>query len=186
MMNSVENITQHILAYAKGEKIELGIIVDALYEQLCIMANIQLNKINPNSITPHELVHEVYLKFSNSLSINANGRNHFLALAATAMRQLIIDQCKVKFSLKRGGNICFTTLTDSKLPIQENMVEILLVHKALENLKKMQPKLSATVECRYFAGYTDQETADALGVNIRTVRRYWKRAKKWLFLELDR
>lgn len=183
-MNNIENITQHILAFAEGEKMELGVIVDALYIQLCDMANIQLNKLNPEAISPQELVHEVYLKFSKSLSVNAQGRKHFLAIAATAMRQLIIDQLKGKSRAKRGGDLCSTTLSDAKLPVHENIIEILSVNKAIEKLGEIEPKLASTVECRYFAGYSEQETADALGVSVRTVRRYWKRAKRWLQLEL--
>ena len=183
-MASVENITQHILAYAQGEKMELSVIVDALYDQLCAMANVQLNKLNPDSISPNELVHEVYLKFSKALSVNAQGRMHFLAIAATAMRQLIIDQLKGQKRDKRGGHLFATTLSDTKLPVEDNAIEIIAVNQAIAKLNQIEPKLASTVECRYFAGYTEQETADALGVNVRTIRRYWKRAKRWLMLEL--
>jgi len=183
-MPDAENITQHIIAFAEGEQIELGYIVDALYVQLCEMANIQLNRLNPESIAPHELVHELYLKFSKALSVNANGRMHFLAIAATAMRQLIIDQLKGKNREKRGGGLMATTLSDTKLPVHDNAIEIIAVNDAIKKLKSIEPKLASTVECRYFAGYSEQETADALGVNVRTVRRYWKRAKRWLVLEL--
>ncbi len=183
-MKNIENITQHIIAYAEGQKVELGIIIDALYGQLCELANYQLNKLNPEAITPHELVHEVYLKFSKSLAVNAQGRKHFLAIAATAMRQLIIDQLKGKNRAKRGGHLYATTLSDAKLPVQDNMIEILAIDNALEKLRELEPKLASTVECRYFAGYSEIETAQALDVNVRTVRRYWKRAKRWLILEL--
>jgi len=183
-MNKIDNITQHILAYAEGQKLELSVIVDALYEQLCDIANIQLNKLNPESISPNELVHEVYLKFSKSLSVNAQGRMHFLAIAATAMRQLIIDQLKGKNREKRGGHLFATTLSDTKLPVADNAIEILAVNQAITKLNRLEPKLASTVECRYFAGYTEQETADALGVDVRTIRRYWQRSKQWLKLEL--
>lgn len=182
---NIENITQHIIAYASGQSMELAVIVDALYIQLCDMANLQLNKLNPNALSPQELVHEVYLKFSKSLSVNAQGRMHFLAIAATAMRQLIIDQLKSNQRNKRAGQWCATTLSDSKMPLLENAEEIMAVHRALEKLNNLQPILAHTVECRYFAGYSEQETAEALAVSIRTVRRYWTRAKRWLALELN-
>lgn len=184
-MVKIENITQHIIAYSDGEDIELSIIVDALYEQLCDVARLQLNKLNPELISPQELVHEVYLKFSKALSVNAKGRMHFLAIAATAMRQLMIDQIKSKTSAKRGGNLHAITLSDNKMPIEENAIEIMAVNHAIEKLRVLEPKLATTVECRYFAGYSELETADALAVNIRTIRRYWRRAKRWLALELS-
>ena len=185
MNNSIENITQHILAYADGEKMELAVIVDALYAQLCKIADIQLNKLNPNLITPNDLVHEVYLKFSKSLAVNAKGRMHFLAIAATAMRQLILDQLKGNKREKRGGHLSSTTLTDSKVNVTDNSLEILAVNGALSKLEEIEPILASTVECRYFAGYSEIETAEALDVSGRTVRRYWKRARRWLAMELS-
>ena len=182
-MANIENITQHIIAYSKGDEVKLGIIVDALYKELCKVAQSQINKLNTADITPQELVHEVYLKFSQSLSVNANGRRHFLAIAANAMRYLIIDQLRTDGSLKRGAHLCATTLSDSKLPIIDNAVEIMYVHESIEKLREIDEKLAITVECKYFAGYSEQETAEALDVNVRTVRRYWQRSKKWLAIE---
>lgn len=182
-MTNIENITQHIIAYSKGDELKLGIIVDALYKELCKVAQSQINKLNISGITPQELVHEVYLKFSESLSINANGRRHFLAIAANAMRYLIIDQLRTDGSLKRGAHLCATTLSDSKLPIIDNAVEIMYVHESIEKLREIDEKLAITVECKYFAGYSEKETAEVLDVNVRTVRRYWQRSKKWLAIE---
>ena len=182
-MTNIANITKHIIEYSEGDHLQLSIIVDALYQELCDMANLQLNRLNPSSISANELVHEVYLKFSKALSVSANGRQHFLAIAATAMRQLIIDQLKSKQRDKRGGQWQVTTLSESKIFMMDNSDEIFAVNKALEKLKAIQPVLAYTVECRYFAGYSEQETAQALGVNVRTVRRYWKRAQRWLMLE---
>ncbi len=184
-MNQLENITQYILAISDGEDIALNVVIEGLYDQLCQMANSQLNKLNPSNISATELVHELYLKLSRSVSFNAINRQHFLAIAATAMRQLIIDQLKASKRNKRGGDLIATTLSDTKMPMLQNQLEILAVDKALSKLKDIEPKLSSTVECRYFAGYSEKETAEALGVNERTVRRYWSRAKRWLQLELS-
>lgn len=182
---NISQVTQYIIAYGAGEKSALNQVVDGLYVELCQIANRQLHKLNPELISPPELVHEVYLKFSKSLSFNAQNRMHFLAIAAKAMRQLIIDQIKSKSRKKRGGDFHSTTLSDTKLPIADNSIEIMAINQALEKLKKIEPKLVTTIECRYFAGYSEQETAEALGVNVRTVRRYWQRSKKWLFLEMN-
>lgn len=183
-MNQLENITQHILAISKGEDIALNVVVEALYDQLCQIANHQLHKLNPENITAAELVHELYLKLSRCMQFNANNRQHFLAISATAMRQVVIDQLKAKSRDKRGGDLVATTLSDTKMPMLKNQLEILAVDKALSKLHAIEPKLSSTVECRYFAGYSEKETAEALGVNERTVRRYWTRAKRWLSMEL--
>jgi RNA polymerase sigma factor (TIGR02999 family) len=183
-MDQLTNITQHILAISKGEDIALNVVIEALYDQLCQIADNQLHKLNPDNITATELVHELYLKLTRCMNFNAQNRQHFFAIAATAMRQLIVDQLKARNRVKRGGDLVSTTLSDSKMPMLKNEVEILAVDKALARLKEIEPKLSSTVECRYFAGYSEQETAEALGVNERTVRRYWSRAKRWLSMEL--
>lgn len=184
-MSDLQNITQYILAISKGENVALNVVVESLYDQLCQMAHSQLNKLNPENISAAELVHELYLKLSNSASFNASNRQHFFAISATAMRQVIIDQLKAKQRDKRGGQLIATTLSDTKMPMLQNQIEILAVDKALDKLHAIEPKLSSTVECRYFAGYSEKETAEALGVNERTVRRYWSRAKRWLSMELD-
>ncbi|TDR20507.1 ECF-type sigma factor [Marinicella litoralis] len=179
------NLTEYILAYSDGDSVALDVIIEALYDQLKLAAAKQLNKLNPESISANDLVHEVYLKFSANQSFNANSRMHFMAIAATAMRQLIIDQLKAKKRQKRGGDLYATTLSDKKMPLNDNALEIISVNEALSKLRAIDPKLAQTVECRYFAGYTEQETAEALNVNVRTVRRYWSRSKRWLLLELS-
>jgi len=184
-MSNIKNITQHIIAYSEGDIVELGFVVDALYKELCLVAQSQINKLGSKEVSPQELVHEVYLKFSKSFTINANCRRHFLAIAANAMRYLIIDQIRADNSQKRGVNFCATTLSDSKLPIYDNAKEILYVHEGIEKLRGIDEKLAITVECKYFAGYSEIETAQALNVNVRTVRRYWRRSKKWLAIEFS-
>lgn len=180
----IKNITQNIIALSEGQDIALNLVIEGLYHQLSKMAQSQLSKLNPQKLAPHDLVHELYLKLSSGQTIKAHTRAHFLAIAATAMRHVIVDQIKAQQSQKRGGDFIAVTLSDSVVPMNDNISEILAVDKAIAQLKKLNPKLSDTVECKFFAGYTEQETALALGVNERTVRRYWKRAKNWLKLEL--
>jgi RNA polymerase sigma factor (TIGR02999 family) len=180
----IKNITQNIIALSEGQEIALNLVIEGLYYQLNQMAQGQLAKLNPLKMTPNDLVHELYLKLSFGQSIKAQTRAHFLAIAATAMRHLIVDQLKAQQSQKRGGDFIAVTLSDSVVPMNENVTEILAVDKALAQLKLLNSQLSDTVECKFFAGYTEEETALALGVNERTVRRYWKRAKNWLQLEL--
>ncbi len=184
-MTSFPHLTEYIQAYSEGDSLALDVVINALYGQLKVAADKQLRRLNPESISANDLVHEVYLKFSATQSFSANNRLHFMAIAATAMRQLIIDQLKAKKRQKRGGDFMATTLSDSKMPMQDNALEILSVNSALYKLKEIDEKLAQTVECRYFAGYSEQETAEVLGVSARTVRRYWSRSKRWLLLELS-
>jgi RNA polymerase sigma factor (TIGR02999 family) len=180
----VREITLNIQALAKGEDIALDFVVEGLYQQLKVIAQRQLNRLNPNKQTPNDLVHELYIKLSQAGEIKAESRAHFLSIAASAMRQLVIDQLKAQQSQKRGGNYLAVTLSDSVVPMNENITEILAVDKAMKTLAQINEKLAKTVECKFFAGFSEQETAMALGVNERTVRRYWQRSKRWLQAEL--
>ena len=107
-------------------------------------------------------------------------QQHFKALAATAMRQIIIDHARQKKNLKHGGHIQFATLHESRAPWDDRTEEVLFIGSLIERLASIDEKLSTTVECRYFAGYSEKETALILGVDVRTVRRYWVRARNWL------
>ena len=177
----IKQITVLLNAYADGENSALDSLIGALYQQLCQSAQIQLNKANHNAtLNSHDLVHEVYLKLKKSDNFSANNRSHFLALSATAMRQVILDRIKAKSSQKRGGHLFATTLGDNKAQVEDNVQEIIMINESLQELRNIDTKLADTVECRYFAGYDTEQTAEALNVSPRTVRRYWTTAKNIL------
>ncbi len=182
--HTVEHITRHLNAYRDGDELALHHVLEGMYEQLCRLANNQLFKYNQKTASGTELVHELYLKFASAAQLNAENRQHFLAISATAMRQLILDQIKAKGRLKRGGDLLHTTLSKAAATWADNRMEIIAVDRAVKKLAEIEPVLAATVECKYFAGYSDAETAEALGVTERSVRRYWQRARKWLALEI--
>jgi len=178
---NINQITVMLNAYADGKDSALDQLIAALYQQLCQAAEIQLNKANHNdTLNSHDLVHEVYLKLKKSAHFSAKNRSHFLALSATAMRQVILDRIKAKNSQKRGGHLFATTLGDNKAKIEDNIQEIMMINESLQELRNIDSKLADTVECRYFAGYDEQQTADTLNVSPRTVRRYWVTAKNIL------
>ena len=111
-------------------------------------------------------------------------RGHFYAVAATAMRQVVIDQARSRLRQKRGGGDQPVTLVTANLQV-ENQAEFLLsLDSALDKLEQMRPRLRQVVECRFFGGLTEGETADALEVDVRTVRRDWAKAKALLGVEL--
>lgn len=184
-MQQIQQVTQYLMAYQEGDEMALNLVVDCLYDQLCQMANSQLNRYNQQNSLGAELVHELYLKITKSQQLNAQNRQHFLAIAATAMRQIVIDQIKAKNSIKRGKDMVMTTLSNQAKTWVDNQLEILAVDDALKKLMALEPQLASVVECKYFAGYTETEIAQALGISERTVRRHWQRAKKWLALEIN-
>lgn len=171
-------LTQLLNNYAAGEQADFDRVIEVVYAQLNQMALIQINKINQNmTMTASDLVHETYLKLKSSAQFKVTNRQHFMALAATAMRHLILDRLKYKGRQKHGGLLVATVMTDNKLPIEDNRIEIMAVNDSLELLRSIKPELAQTVECRYFAGYSEAETAEILAVSERTIRRYWVTAK---------
>lgn len=161
---------------------ELDRVISKLYRRLGVLAHNKLKPFSDATLNTSELIHEVYLKLSSNNSVEARDREHFLAIAATAMRQIIIDRARSRKSMRRGGEMKFATLEDNRVPWDDRLDEAIFVDSLMEKLRSIDDKLATTVECRYFAGYSEKETALILGVSIRTVRRYWTRARNWLEL----
>ena len=114
-----------------------------------------------------------------------DGRGHFFAAAAEAMRRILIDSARRKQAEKRGGGFVRQTWDDSKIGTTAEPEEILAVHEALTKLGEHDPELAKLVSLRYFAGMTVPETAAALGISPRSVDRQWDCARAWLFREIS-
>jgi RNA polymerase sigma factor (TIGR02999 family) len=131
------------------------------------------------------LIHEAYLKLARGGGWES--RQHFLAAAAMAMRQVVIDAARARQAARRGGGqgtLSLDELDDPQLGSAQDDARIVELGEALEQLAKDQPRWMQVVECRYFAGYTDEETAEALGITDRTARRDWVKARAWLYQAL--
>ena len=130
---------------------------------------------------PTELVHEAYVKLSAGGAEAAVDRSHFLAIAARAMRQVLVDEARHRQAAKRGGGWKRATLSGSHWVADFDVDELLTLNDALDEL---DPRQRQVVECRFFAGMDEGEIAEALGVTERTVRRDWVKARAWLYRAL--
>ena len=119
------------------------------------------------------------MKLVDQTKVEWQDRNHFFAIAARGMRQVIIDYARKRQAQKRGGGDV-VALGDREVAIQAQAERLLEVNEALARLEAEEPRLLQVVECRFFAGYSEAETAEALGVSTRTVERDWLRARAWL------
>ncbi len=126
------------------------------------------------------LVHEAYVKLAAG-AIEASDRAHFLAIAARAMRQILVDHARRKKAQKRGGDWEVTTLTDGSQAVEFRPEEVLALDRALDELDERQRQV---VELRFFGGMEEGEVATVLGVSERTVRRDWVKARAWLYRSL--
>jgi len=171
-------VTRLLRAAREGEPGAIDQIVPLLYEDLRSLARRQIRRdFGPPSVRPTELVHEAYLKLSLSGAVAATDRAHFLAIAARAMRQVLIDQVRNRHAVKRGRGWTSATLSGSHWVTDVDVDQLLTLNDALEEL---DPRQRQVVECRFFAGLEEREIADALGITERTVRRDWVKARAWL------
>lgn len=131
------------------------------------------------------LVHECYLRFLNSGELEVNDRAHFFNLAARIMRQLLCDYARERLADKRGGGAAHVELRESDTVELAEAGHCLAVDQALDRLAEIRPDEARVVECRFFAGLTEAETAEALGRSLRSVQRDWKTAREWLAARLE-
>jgi RNA polymerase sigma factor (TIGR02999 family) len=156
-----------------------------VYSHLRQLAERRLKSERCNhTLQPTALVNEVYLKFEKQQALDIQGRTHFLALAATAMRQVLVDHARNRNSQKRGGGALLITLDESAAIDEVNAQDMLDLHRALDKLAVLDPLEARVVEMRFFAGLTEVEIARELGISERWVREQWTHAKAWLRKEL--
>jgi RNA polymerase sigma factor (TIGR02999 family) len=129
------------------------------------------------------LVNEAYLRLVESLQLRDKGK--FLGLAAVAIRRILVDRVRHQLALKRGGDAQQVELDEADGFVVEDDETVLAVHEALEGLSDLNPRLAHVVECQFFAGYSQSETAQALGISVATVERDWATARAWLRRELQ-
>jgi RNA polymerase sigma factor (TIGR02999 family) len=162
-----------------GDDAALREVFDATYDDLRRLARVRLSKGGRGTVLDTtSLVHESYLRFANAGQLSIKDRQHFLRYASHVMRAVIVDLVRGKLAERRGGGAAHVTLNSEVGDVVgEGENEILRVHEALEELGRYDARLVHVVEMRYFAGMTEAEIADALGVTDRTVRRDWEKAR---------
>lgn len=173
------NITVLLEAHRRGEAGALDRAFTLVYEELRRLARHHL-KGDAQTLDTTSVVHEAYLKLASADPLSAQGRGHFMALASRAMRQIIVDHARARAAAKRGGRALRITLDTDVTAVEDEAQWILSVDQALERIRDLDERLEQVFECRYFAGLTEEESAEALGVSVSTVQRDWRRAKAWL------
>lgn len=172
-------------AYGSGDADAFSCLVSVFYDELKRIARSQMRAGRPAGLETTVLVHEAYLKLAGSGSAPARDREHFFAVCARAMRQLVIDQHRAAHAGKRGEGLVHLPLDTGIHLLEVAGGDLERVHDALERLEKVNPLLVRLVELRVFAGLSESEAASALGLSLRTLQREWQRARAWLRLDLD-
>jgi len=175
------DITAQLQAWAAGEPAARETLFPLVYDELRRIAHRQLQREwQGHTLDTTALVHEAYLKLVDQTRVDFTDRAHFFGVAANAMRRILVDYARRYLAEKRGGAPRRVTLTDDMLVADERADTLLAINDALDELSRIDERLSRVVECRFFGGLTEEETAEVLGVTARTVRRDWTKAKGWL------
>lgn len=181
-------ITEALAALSRGAPEAMDRLMPLVYRELKRIAHRQL-AAEPagHTLSTTAVVHEAYLRLAEQSRAQWADRGQFFALAARTMRRVLIDYARQHQAARRGGAgrsavaLGFLEHGDSHaISVPERADSLLALDEALERLNSMDPRLARVVECRFFAGLTEEETAEALGVSPRTVARDWQMARAWL------
>ena len=180
-----EDITQLLIAYGQGDRRALDRLLPVVYSELHGIAARQMrHERADHTLNATALVHEVYLKLMDQNQVSWQNRAHFYAIAARAMRQVLISYARKHNAEKRGGGTPNTLLDGKEIALGERADELLALDEALTRLAGFDERLTQVVEYRFYGGLTIEETAALLDVSTMTVKRDWNKAKAWLYREL--
>jgi RNA polymerase sigma factor (TIGR02999 family) len=177
-MDTLTPPTDVLTELRSGGPESLDRVVELAYHELRAIAHYRLAAQRPGgTLSTTALVNEAYLKLVDQSRVRWNDRAHFLALASLAMRHVLVDRARERSTLKRGGERQRIDLDNAKLPVDAEPDALVQLDDAMKQLAVFEPRLARVVECKFFGGLTEQETADALGLTVRTVQRDWVKAR---------
>ncbi len=189
MSAEISPVSELLHAWSRGAKEALEDLVPLLYPELHRIAERQFaGQRADHTLQPSALVNELYLRFEKREDVDWRDREHFLAIAATEMRRILIVHARKKGAAKRGFGATRVFLTEIAEPTAEpgeRWADLLAVDEALTRLQAMDPEACRIVELRFFGGLSMPEVARVLGVTERTVYRRWAAARAWLYSQLS-
>jgi RNA polymerase sigma factor (TIGR02999 family) len=166
-------------AFKRGDSKASARLISLVYEDLHRLARAQ--GAGPGrTLSPTALVHECYLRIMDPAASTVESKNHFFNLASRVMRQVLCDYARERLADKRGGGAPHDTLSRVDAELRAEAASLIELDDLLNHLAAEHPDAARVFECRYFAGLSEQETADALGLSLRTAQREWQHARQWL------
>jgi RNA polymerase sigma factor (TIGR02999 family) len=186
MASSPDEVTRMLIEWSNGERGALDKLIPLVYGELRQIAAGVLRRERPDhTLQPTALVHEAYLRLIDQRNVNWQNRAHFFAIAAQAMRRIIVDHARRHNAVKRGGDNLRVELDEAQSQPGPLDVDVLKLDDALTALAAFDPQQSRIVELRFFGGLSIEETAEVIGISPATVKRDWSMAKAWLHREME-
>jgi RNA polymerase sigma factor (TIGR02999 family) len=181
----MSDATLLMTAVEQGDSKAAEKLLAVVYEELRRLAASKMAQEAPGqTLQATALVHEAWLRLVGANQSRFANRAHFFSAAAEAMRRILIDRARRKLTARHGGGFARVDLEDQDLAAPDADRQLLAVHEVLDNLASEHPAQAEVVKLRYFAGMTNEEIAQVLGVSIATVKNYWTFARSWIFHEI--
>ena len=179
-------VTEILSAAQKGDKQAAAQLLPLVYGELRQLAAARLaRESDAHSLNATALVHEAYLRLVGTADREKwDGRPHFFAAAAEAMRRILVDTARRRQTEKHGGHVSVEPLSKIEVPLRQPPEQIVALSEALDRLADVHPQAAELVKLRYFAGFTHVEAADVLGISPRKAQQIWAYARAWLLEEL--
>jgi RNA polymerase sigma-70 factor (ECF subfamily) len=187
MSLSTAQVTQLLAAWGEGDQAAFDRLIPVVQAELRRIARRKMaNERADHTLQPTALVNEAYLKLVDIRHVKWQDRAHFFAMAARVMRRVLVDVARAHGYQKRGGGACRVSLHESAVVASEQEEDVIALDEALEALAAFDARKAQIVEMRFFGGLSVEETAEALDISQRTVKRDWTMARLWLLREMKR
>jgi len=186
-MPAPKEVTQLLIAWGNGDREALDKLVPLVYDELRRIARRYMEREPAgHTLQTTALVNEAYLRLIEQKGMKWQNRAHFFAISAQLMRRILVSMARARHANKRGGDARQVSLDEALVISEERAAELVALDEAMNELAALDPRRSRVVELRYFGGLSVEETAEVLKISPETVMREWKRAKAWLYTELNR
>ena len=180
-----KDVTELLVDWSNGDQQALNKLIPLVYDELHRLASRYLRRERPDhTLQTTALVHEAYIRLVREKNGNWQNRVHFFAVASQLMRHILVDYARSHNASKRGGDYARLSFDERLIVSKEKSADLMALDEALNCLAAIDPQQSRVVELRVFGGLTVEETAEALGLSPRTVKREWSMAKAWLHRQI--
>ncbi|HUO31908.1 MAG TPA: sigma-70 family RNA polymerase sigma factor [Bryobacteraceae bacterium] len=180
------DVTRLLIAWSDGNKGALDQLLPLVYQELRRLARNHMRRERAgHPLQTTALVNEAYIRLIDQRQVKWQNRSHFFAIAAQAMRRILVSMARARFAARRGGMDQPVSLDEAVIFSPDRSAQLVALDEALQSLAVLDARQSRVVELRFFGGLSVEETAHVLGVSAETVMRDWKRAKAWLYRELS-
>jgi RNA polymerase sigma factor (TIGR02999 family) len=187
MTESLNEVTQLLVAWGNGDQAALDQLMPLVYSELHRLAHRHIKKERPgHTLQTSALLNEAFLRLVDQSDVQWQGRAHFFSIAAQMMRRILVDYARSRRYAKRGGDAQQVSFEEELLVSRQLSADVLQLHDALNELATIDERKSKIVELKFFGGLSIEETAEVLGVSPGTVMRDWTLAKAWLRIAMKR